>query len=220
VSGLPARAPAVVVGGGVMGCSILFHLAEAGVPAVLVERDALAGGSTSKAAGGVRAQFSDELNIAIAQRSLAAFADFGRRPGWEIGLHRVGYLFLLTSAEEVAHFERGIELQHRHGVPSELITPAEAKRLCPLIETADVVAAAFSPGDGRGGWARTSRPDASCAASSCATEQSPPSRPAPVGSRPAPSSAPRAPGRWRWGAWPGSACPSRRFAGRCSSRDR
>jgi|1186.fasta_scaffold05791_1 sarcosine oxidase subunit beta len=148
VSTLPQQAPAVIVGGGVMGCSILFHLAEAGTPAVLVERGTLAGGSTSKAAGGVRAQFSDELNIAIAQRSLDAFAEFDRRPGWEIGLHRVGYLFLLTSDEDVAHFERSLELQHRHGVPSRLITPAEAKRLCPLIEVGDVLAAAFSPADG------------------------------------------------------------------------
>ena len=145
---LPSAAPAVVIGGGVMGTSILFHLAEAGVPALLVERDTLAAGSTSKAAGGVRAQFSDDLNIAIAQRSLQAFADFGRRPGWEIDLHRVGYLFLLTSAEDVESFERSIELQHGHGVPSRMISAAEAQRLSPLIEVGDVLAAAFSPEDG------------------------------------------------------------------------
>ena len=131
-----------------MGTSILFHLAEAGVPALLVERDTLAAGSTSKAAGGVRAQFSDDLNIAIAQRSLQAFADFGCRPGWEIDLHRVGYLFLLTSAEDVESFERSIELQHGHGVPSRMISAAEAQRLSPLIEVGDVLAAAFSPEDG------------------------------------------------------------------------
>ena len=145
---LPSAAPAVVIGGGVMGTSILFHLAEASVPALLVERDTLAAGSTSKAAGGVRAQFSDDLNIAIAQRSLQAFADFGRRPGWEIDLHRVGYLFLLTSAEDVESFERSIELQHGHGVPSRMISAAEAQRLSPLIEVGDVLAAAFSPEDG------------------------------------------------------------------------
>jgi sarcosine oxidase, subunit beta len=72
--GLPGRAGVVVVGGGVIGTSIAFHLAEAGVPqVVLVERGQLASGSTSKAAGGVRAQFSDPLNIQLGARSLRAF---------------------------------------------------------------------------------------------------------------------------------------------------
>jgi glycine/D-amino acid oxidase-like deaminating enzyme len=145
---LPHEAPAVVIGGGVIGTSILFHLAEAGVPALLLERGSLAGGSTSKAAGGVRAQFSDDLNIAIAQRSLELFGAFGRRPGAEIDLHRVGYLFLLTKPEHVRAFETGMERQHAHGVPSRLLTPAEAVELCPLLQVDDVMAAAFSPDDG------------------------------------------------------------------------
>jgi sarcosine oxidase, subunit beta len=87
----------VIVGGGVVGCSCAFHLAEAGVEGVLlVERGQLGSGSTGKGAGGARAQFSDILNIRLGQRSLEALADFGRRPGWEIDLHRVGYLFVLT----------------------------------------------------------------------------------------------------------------------------
>ena len=85
-NGLPHRASVVVVGGGVIGTSIAFHLAEAGVPeVVLIERDELGAGSTSKAAGGVRAQFSDALNIQLGAHSLRAFADFGARPGQEIG---------------------------------------------------------------------------------------------------------------------------------------
>jgi glycine/D-amino acid oxidase-like deaminating enzyme len=60
----------------------------------------------------------------------------------------VGYLFLLTSAEDVESFERSIELQHGHGVPSRMISAAEAQRLSPLIEVGDVLAAAFSPEDG------------------------------------------------------------------------
>ncbi len=137
------------MGGGVMGASVAFHLAEAGVHEVLViERGDLAGGSTSRAAGGVRAQFSDELNIRIGQRSLEAFADFARRPGADIDLRRVGYLFLLTQPHEIAAFERSVELQNRLGVPSRMISPAEAQRLSPLIQVDDVLAAAFSPDDG------------------------------------------------------------------------
>src|SRR5690242_7820963 len=93
---LPASATVVVIGGGVIGTSAAFHLAEAGVDVVLIERAQLGSGSTRRAAGGVRTQFSDVLNIEIAKRSLAAFRDFGRRPGWEISLKEVGYLFVLT----------------------------------------------------------------------------------------------------------------------------
>ena len=146
---LPARAEVVVVGGGVMGTSIAFHLAEAGVHDVLlVERDALASGSTSRAAGGVRAQFSDELNIAIALRSLEAFDRFHDRPGGEIDLHKVGYLFLLDREEDVRVFERSVALQNAHGVPSRLVDPAEAKRLSPLAGVDGVIAATFCPIDG------------------------------------------------------------------------
>jgi sarcosine oxidase subunit beta len=148
-SGLPRRASVVVVGGGVIGTSIAFHLAEAGVPdVVLIERDELGAGSTSKAAGGVRAQFSDALNIQLGARSLRAFADFRARPGQEIDFRQIGYLFLLSRAEDVTAFEQSVALQRQFGVPSQLIQPTEAKRLSPLISTDGLLAAAFSPDDG------------------------------------------------------------------------
>src|SRR3954469_703352 len=146
----------VVVGGGVMGTSIARHLARAGVrDVVLVERDELASGSTSKAAGGVRAQFSDELNIRLGARSLEAFGRFEEETGQDIGLHpvcylfflsspdavvcfaqaiglhRVGYVFLLSTPEEVAAFEETVRLQSSRGVPSRMADPAEARRLSP-----------------------------------------------------------------------------------------
>ena len=146
---LPDQAEVVVIGGGVMGTSILFHLAEAGVTdAVLVERGELGSGSSSRAAGGVRTQFSDELNVRLAKRSLAAFEDFGRRPGWEIDLKQVGYLFLLTREDDVREFTAGVELQNRLGVPSRMLTAAEAHEASPLIDPAGVLAAAFCPTDG------------------------------------------------------------------------
>lgn len=146
---LPPSADVVIVGGGVMGTSIAFHLAEAGVRrVVLLERAALGSGSTSKAAGGVRAQFSDALNIALGARSLEAFARFGERPGQEIDLHRVGYLFCLSREEDVAAFEASVALQNSLGVPSRMIDPEEARRLSPLLRTDGLLAAAFSPDDG------------------------------------------------------------------------
>lgn len=146
---LPSVAGVVIVGGGVIGTSIAFHLAEAGVrDVVLVEQDALASGSTSKAAGGMRAQFSDPLNIAIGLRSLEAYGRFHERPGWEIDLHRVGYLFLLDDPDVVASFEQNVEQQNALGVPSRMVTPAEALALSPVCGVDGVLAASFSPLDG------------------------------------------------------------------------
>ena len=145
---LPDRADVVVVGGGVMGASTAFHLAEAGVSVVLLERGDLAGGSTSRAAGGVRANFSDELNIALGKRSLELFEKFGVRPGQEIDLHRSGYLFVLTRPEDVDLFERSVALQNSLGVESRMVDVDEACQLSPLLDPEGVLAAAWSPNDG------------------------------------------------------------------------
>ena len=145
---VPERAEIVVVGGGAIGTSAAFHLAEAGLDVVLVERAELASGSTSRAAGGIRAQFSDPLNIALGLRSLEAFARFAERPGAEIDLKQVGYLFLLDREEDVRAFERGVEVQNAHGVPSRFVSLEEAQRLSPLAGLDGVLAATFSPLDG------------------------------------------------------------------------
>ncbi len=139
----------VVIGGGVMGVSCAFHLAEAGVaPVVLVEMGELGSGSTRRAAGGVRAQFSDSTNVQLGLRSLEAFATFRDRPGGEIDLRRVGYLFLLREPQDIPRFEASIALQGELGVNSRLIAPSEAKSLSPLVAVEKVAAAAFSPDDG------------------------------------------------------------------------
>ncbi len=138
----------VIAGGGVIGVSVAFHLAEAGVDVLLCERGELGSGSSSRGAGGVRTMFSDELNVRICQRSLEAWRDFARRPGGELDLHEVGYLFLLTSPEEVEAFERSIELMHAVGAPAELLDPEQAARLSPLASMDGVLAAALDPGAG------------------------------------------------------------------------
>jgi sarcosine oxidase subunit beta len=146
---LPTRASVVVVGGGVMGLSTAYHLAEAGVgDVVLVERGGLGSGSTSKAAGGVRAQFSDVVNIELGLRSLHAFERFADAFGQEIDLHQVGYLFLLDEPGDVVAFERSVALQNETGVPSRMLEVAEARSLSPLISADGLLAAAYSPTDG------------------------------------------------------------------------
>jgi sarcosine oxidase subunit beta len=146
---LPSSASVVIIGGGVMGLSAAYHLARAGVSDVLVlERDTLGSGSTCKAAGGVRAQFSDPVNIELGRRSLRAYERFAEELGQEIDLHRSGYLFLLDDPDHVTAFEANVALQNSLGVPSRMISPAEAKGLSPMVDLDGILAAAWSPEDG------------------------------------------------------------------------
>lgn len=146
---LPTEASVVVIGGGVMGLSAAHHLSRAGVrDVVLVEQGELGSGSTCKAAGGVRAQFSDAVNIELGLRSLRAFENFEAELGQEIDFHRVGYLFLLDRPDHVTAFEKNVALQNELGGTSRMIEVAEAKRLSPLIDTEGLLAAAWSPHDG------------------------------------------------------------------------
>ncbi len=146
---LPESAQVVIVGGGVMGASTAFHLAEAGVEDVLLlERDSLASGSTSRSAGGVRAQFSDAVNVELGARSLLAFEQFGERPGGEIDLHQVGYLFLHTEPAAWAAAQEAVAMQNRLGVGTRVLTPQEAGSLNPGVVTDDVLGATFHPRDG------------------------------------------------------------------------
>lgn len=146
---LPTDADVVIVGGGVVGLSTAYHLARVGVErVVLVERDDFGSGSTSKAAGGVRANFSDAVNVALGLRSLETFERFGAEFGQEIDLRQPGYLILLEDEADLPVFRVSSELHHAMGVESRLLTPAEAAELCPVISTDGVIAAIHTPRDG------------------------------------------------------------------------
>ena len=214
---LPRQASVVIIGGGIMGVSTAYQLAAAGVTdVVLVDADALGAGSTSKAAGGVRAQFSDPINIRLAQRSLRTFETFAEQFGQEIDFHQVGYLFLLDSPADVSSFEAAVKSQNELGVPSRMISAAEAARLSPLISTDGLLAATFCPTDGYctpesvvlgyATSARASSRTARSAGSRPGTAASPLSSPRPDRSAPAPLSAPPGHGRARWVSGPGSIC--------------
>jgi len=143
------RASVVVIGGGAIGVAAAYELAAAGVrDVVLIDSGPLGGGSTSKAAGGVRAQFSDRVNIELAVRSLETFEHFAVRLGQDIDLRQPGYLFLLDDPRDVTDFDHGIELLHAMGVESRTLDVAEARRMSPLIATEGLVAAVYSPSGG------------------------------------------------------------------------
>jgi sarcosine oxidase, subunit beta len=155
VSDLPSRADVVIIGGGAMGASTAFHLATGGVgDVVLLERETLASGSTSRSAGGARLQFADELNVRLSLRSLEEFerwdAVIGEHVDFvpDIAFRQVGYLFLLDTPELVATFRAALAVQGAHGVPSRELTPAEAAAIVPQLALDGVLAATFCPRDG------------------------------------------------------------------------
>src|SRR5262245_14286281 len=146
---LPRSADVVVVGGGAIGCSIAYHLASRGcADVVLLEREAVGGGSTSKAAGGIRAQFGTEVEVRFSLASLAFFERFEDEMGVPCDFHRTGYLFLLTSQADLAARRREIDLQRRLGVDARLISPEEARALVPELSLDGILAAAWGPNDG------------------------------------------------------------------------
>src|SRR6476661_7023483 len=101
----PASASAVVIGGGVVGCSIAYHLARRGQRDVLVlEREAVGAGTTSKAAGGIRSQFPTETEIRFSLEAIGVFERFREEFGTDIGYRRIGYLFLISDQDDLRGF--------------------------------------------------------------------------------------------------------------------
>jgi sarcosine oxidase subunit beta len=141
----------LIIGGGVVGSSIAYHLAKrgAGGDVVLLEKNRVASGTTAAAVGGIRSQFSTEINIQFSLESVA----FWRRWDEEIGLpadyREDGYLFLAQTEGEAETFRGNIALQNRMGVPSRLISREEAQSLVPGMFVDDLTAIAYSDRDGR-----------------------------------------------------------------------
>ena len=146
---LPAAGDIVILGGGIMGTSIAYHLAEAGVKnIVLIERNALGSGSSAKPLGGVRATFSDPGNIRLGQRSLEAYERFGEKFRTDIGLRQVGYLFLCRNEAELLQVEDSTHIQNHLGGSSRMVSPDQAHQINPFLDPRALVAASYSPRDG------------------------------------------------------------------------
>jgi sarcosine oxidase subunit beta len=145
-----SSADVVIVGGGCMGCSVAWHLAQRGVTnVVLVEREPQLGtGSTGKNAGGVRHQFSHGANIELSKESIAMIADFEGRVGTPIDFHQDGYLFLLSKASNVETFQKNMALQKAHGINVQWVSPSEARQLAPGLDVEGVRGATYCAADG------------------------------------------------------------------------
>jgi sarcosine oxidase subunit beta len=149
---LPRTASAVIIGGGVVGCSIAYHLARRGLRDVAVlERETVGSGTTSKAAGGIRVQFPAETEIRFSLESIEVFARFADEFGVDPGYKTIGYLYLLSDERHLRGFEKRIALQRKLGADVRIITPAEAQKLVPALRVDDLIAAVWGPQDGMAG---------------------------------------------------------------------
>jgi sarcosine oxidase subunit beta len=147
---LPKSADVVVIGGGVMGVSTAYHLASRGCSeVVLLEKAPFLGSeATGKCAGGIRYQFSTEINVQLSLLSLPLLDRFEAQLGQPINLRRTGYLFLLDHRADLEVFERNVAMQNRLGVPSRLLSHDEAVARAPLIRMDDIIGAAWHADDG------------------------------------------------------------------------
>ena len=142
----------VIIGGGVIGASVAWHLASEGMTdVVLLERESLGAGSTGRSVGGIRHQFSSAVNIKLSLASVAKFHRFTRETGAPAHFVWCGYLFLLDNEADWAQFQRNVALQQELGVPGvELLTPDDVKRLVPQMEVDDLLGATLCTHDGFG----------------------------------------------------------------------
>ena len=145
-------ADVVIIGGGVIGASIAYHLGlqKAG-RVVLVEKGQLGEGSTSRCVGGIRTQFSTEINIQFSLESLRTFERFQEELGVDPEFRRIGYLFLASTSMELEIFKRNVALQRKYHIPVELLDPSEIGKRWPCLRMNDILGGTFCPWDGYAG---------------------------------------------------------------------
>src|SRR6516165_2507733 len=144
-------ADVVIVGGGIVGASIAWHLTEGGCRNVLmVERESHQGkGSTGKSMGGVRAQFATEPNIQMSLYSIPFYAAFEERLGQPSEYRSRGYLFVATRPSHLEYLRTNQELQKSLGLQQvRLVTRDEIIERVPQLRSDDVLGGSFCPTDG------------------------------------------------------------------------
>src|SRR3954468_7110443 len=145
---VPASAEIVIIGGGVVGLSIAYHLAKRGLHDVVVlERGYLAEGASGRNGGGVRQQWATEINIRLMQESVELCRRFAVDLGVNVWFRQGGYLFLARNAKEVARLEKNIALQNRCGVHTRMLEPKQALDIVPELDLTGIVGASYTPSD-------------------------------------------------------------------------
>lgn len=142
----------IIVGGGIMGCSTAYQLAQRGVNVAVLEKDVIGAGSTGESSAIIRQHYSNELTARMARYSLGVFREFDEVIGRESGFAGTGFL-ALVDAEDKQGLEANIALQRGVGIRTELLSAEAVRELMPGIKTVDLVAAAYEPESGYAGLA-------------------------------------------------------------------
>jgi len=142
----------VIIGGGIIGVSIAYHLAKRGLSEiVLLEKDILGGGSSGKCAGGIRTQFSTEINVRFSMLSLAVFKRFKQELGVDPEFHGSGYLFLVTHKDHWVILQRNKERMDSLGLDVSLLDGQATQREWEFLHTHDLIGASYTKDDGYAG---------------------------------------------------------------------
>lgn len=139
----------MVIGAGIMGLSVAYHLAAEHrlKRVVVVDSGYLCGGASGRNGGGVRAQWSSETNIRLMRESLDMFRHFAERHRINTWFRAGGYLFLARSDASAEQLARNVDEQNRCGVHSELLSPEKIREIVPQLSTAGVRAASYNARD-------------------------------------------------------------------------
>ena len=144
-------ADVVIIGGGIVGASIAWHLTDAGCRNVLiVERESHQGkGSTGKSMGGVRAQFATAVNIQMSMYSIQFYSEFDERLGQPAGYRPQGYLFVATRPSHLEYLRTNQKLQHSLGLTqAHMVSRDDITARVPQLRSDDILGGSFCPTDG------------------------------------------------------------------------
>lgn len=144
-------ADVVIVGGGVIGCSIAYHLTARGASdVVLLESESLASGATGICPGGIRQQFEGEADCVLARHSVRFWEDINEilEPEHPFRFEQSGYLFLADTEELLARFRRNVAMQNRLGIPARMVNRDEVGGLLPALNLDGVLGGTFCDEDG------------------------------------------------------------------------
>ncbi len=146
---VPAQAEYVIVGGGIIGLSVAYHLTKLGIrDVVLFERDQLTCGTTWHAAGLVTQLRASENMAKLAQYTAGLFRELEKETGQQTGFRQCGSITVATTAARLEELRRGASMGRSFGLEVEMIDAAEARRRAPLLDVGDVLGAAWIPSDG------------------------------------------------------------------------
>ncbi|MCD2205262.1 NAD(P)/FAD-dependent oxidoreductase [Halobacterium sp. KA-6] len=138
----------VVIGGGIIGIASAYYLRQKGAKVILLEKGTLGSGSTDRANGGIRAQFSSPVSAKLSKESIEVWESFEDEFETDIAYRKPGYMFLARNEETAAQLEENVKRQNEVGVDSEFLEAEEAAELCPGLNSDNYVAASYLGTDG------------------------------------------------------------------------